>query len=377
MMLRDSAFLTALCIVFVCLGCPDFVSGEIKHPGVAHSSDDFEFVKQKIAEKQQPWIGAWRQLKKSKFASLSYQPNPYEEVVRGSYNNPDIGSTEFSRDGRAAYVHALIWMIGEDVDHARKATEILDAWSGKLKKITDHDARLLAGMSGYHYCIAAELMKHGWDGWPESSQTKFRQMMLKVWYPLVKDLYPSANGNWDASMMQLMMAIGVHSDDQELIDRVAEYFLNGVGNGAVGNYFNDIGQCQESGRDQAHSQMGLEFLSNTCQTAWIQGVDLYSAKANRLLKGFEYTAKYNLGEEVPFKKFPSYEGRYDYPSISDKARGRFRPTYEKVVRHYQVNQGISAPHSQQAAKRLRELKSRRDNTARVIDILMFATEPLN
>jgi len=36
-------------------------------------------------------------------------------------------------------------------------------------------------------------------------------------------------------------------------------------------------QCQETGRDQAHAQMGLEFLSNTAETGWIQGVDLYRA----------------------------------------------------------------------------------------------------
>lgn len=40
-------------------------------------------------------------------------------------------------------------------------------------------------------------------------------------------------------------------------------------------------QCQETGRDQAHAQMGLEFLSNTAETGWIQGVDLYRALDHR------------------------------------------------------------------------------------------------
>lgn len=56
--------------------------------------------------------------------------------------------------------------------------------------------------------------------------------------------------------------------------------------------------------------MGLEFLANTCETAWIQGVDLYSAADNRLLQGFEYTAKYNLGFDVPYEPYQTFEGRY-------------------------------------------------------------------
>ena len=76
--------------------------------------------------------------------------------------------------------------------------------------------------------------------------------------------------------------------------------------GAIGNYFNDFGQCQESGRDQGHTQMGLEYLANTCETAWSQGVDLNGALDNRLLLGFEYTAKYNLGHDGPYEPFESF-----------------------------------------------------------------------
>jgi len=89
-------------------------------------------------------------------------------------------------------------------------------------------------------------------------------MLRDIWYPLIKDFYPSANGNWDASMLQTMMAMGVFLDDQPMFDRAKNYFLAGEGNGAIGNYFKPSGQCQESGRDQAHTQMGLDFLANTC-----------------------------------------------------------------------------------------------------------------
>lgn len=328
------------------------------HPGVAHSAEDIAFVKQKIKSKQQPWYDALQWIKRSRRASLDYEPSPREHVERGPYNNPNIGSSEFTDDGKAAYVHALLWAIEGDEAHARKAAEIIDAWSETLETIGNHDAKLLVGMSGYQYCVAAELLKHTWDGWSADKQSRFEKMIREKWYPLVKNFYPTANGNWDASMMQVIIAMGVFLDDREMVDRVVDYFREGKGNGAIGNYFNEFGQCQESGRDQSHTQMGLEFLSNTCQIAWIQGIDLYGAKNNRLQLGFEYTAKYNLGDDVPYERFRSYQDRYDYLEISDDSRGRLRPMYEKILRHYQDRQGIESPYTEQAVVNLRAGRDR-------------------
>ena len=46
--------------------------------------------------------------------------------------------------------------------------------------------------------------------------------------------------------------------------------------------------------------LGLGCLSEIAEIAWTQGRDLYSALDNRLMKGYEYLAKSNLGYEVPF-----------------------------------------------------------------------------
>lgn len=116
-------------------------------------------------------------------------------------------------------------------------------------------------------------------------------------------------------------------------------------------YFKPSGQCQETGRDQAHTQMGLKFLANTAETPWIQGADLYGALDNRLLKGFEYAAKYNLGHDVPYEPHKSFEGRYHYKKISDKALGRLHNIYEKVLNHYHHRKGLKAPFIQQAAEK--------------------------
>ncbi len=143
--------------------------------------------------------------------------------------------------------------------------------------------------------------------------------------------------------------MGVYLDDREMFDRAVNYFLRGKGNGAIQNYFNAFGECQESGRDQAHTQMGMGFLGCACEIAWKQGVDLYEAADNRLALGFEYTAKYNLGEVVPYEPYKSFEGRYHYRTLSPDSRGRFAPIYERIVHHYHDRMGLDMPYSRKVA----------------------------
>ncbi|TWT84675.1 Alginate lyase [Planctomycetes bacterium CA13] len=361
--------------------------GEFVHPGIAHSKPSIEYAKERIAAGQQPWLVSWEKLKDSEYSALNWKPEPFANVERGPYNDPNIGSSEFTSDGRAAYCHALCWALSGEEAHAVKAAEIIDAWSKTLRSVGNHDAKLLIGMSGYRYCIAAELLKHTWGKWSKEGQARFESMLRNIWYPIIEDFYPSANGNWDASMLQVMMAMGIFLDDQGMFDRAKNYFLNGQGNGAIGNYFMESGQCQESGRDQSHTQMGLEFLANTCETAWIQGVDLYGAQENRLLKGFEYTAKYNLGFDVPYVPYKSFEGRYHYMQISSDSRGKLRAMYERVYNHYHNRQGLDAPFTKQAALELRsdqpvrqhqrgrERGRRRRQSSSHLDTLMYAKLP--
>ena len=339
-------------------------SRQFVHPGIAHTQADLDFVRQKVKDSQQPWADAFEAAKKSPYGSLQWEPEPAAHVERGPSNNPNIGSSEFTGDAAAAYTHALIWAIGGEPDHAKKSAEIIDAWSDKLVSISNHDARLLVGMDGQDFINAAELLRHTWDGWPATHQAAFEKMVREIWYPIIADFYPSANGNWDASMIQTMIAMGVFLDDRQMFDRAVNYYLEGEGNGAIGNYFNEFGECQESGRDQAHTQMGLDYLATACETAWHQGVDLYSALDNRLLKGFEYTAKYNLGFDVPYEPYRSFEGRYYYKRISDDSRGRLRPMYERVLNHYSNRQGLEAEFTRQAALRLRERSAGQEDDGR-------------
>ena len=256
------------------------------HPGIPHNQAELAFVKSKLKTQEQPWQESWEKMLSSKEAALSWKPRSIAHVERGAYNRPDIGGSFFMRDAKAAYTHALLWVFTDTEAHAHKAAKILNAWSTTLESVSNHDAKLLVGVGGLQFCNAAELLKHTWKGWSREDQQAFRLMLQKVLYPVIQDFFPRANGNWDASMIQTMMAMGIFLDDHAMFQRAVDYYLNGVGNGAVNHYFSEFGQCQESGRDQGHTQMGLEYLVNSAEIAWKQGVDLYSAYDNRLAKGF-------------------------------------------------------------------------------------------
>ena len=59
----------------------------------------------------------------------------------------------------------------------------------------------------------------------------------------------------------------------------------------------------ESGRDQPHAQGGIAHLLETAVSAYNQKVNIFHEYNNRLSLGFEYTAKYNLGRDVPYHPF--------------------------------------------------------------------------
>jgi hypothetical protein len=87
--------------------------------------------------------------------------------------------------------------------------------------------------------------------------------------------------------------------------------------------------------------------------AWKQGVDLYGAADNRLAIGFEYTAKYNLGHDVPYEPYRSIDGKYFYRAISRDSRGRFAPIYERIVHHYHARAGLEMPYCREVIRKTR------------------------
>ena len=97
--------------------------------------------------------------------------------------------------------------------------------------------------------------------------------------------------------------------------------------------------------------MGIGIMGAICEMAWKQGDDLYGYDNNRFLAGCEYVAKYNLGEDVPFKTYAN--DKWTMTGVSDHARGNSRPVWELVYNHYVKLKGLAAPYTTKMAEKER------------------------
>ena len=323
------------------------------HPGLLHTKADFDRMKERLAAGAQPWQGGFEKLRSHPQSKLDWRVRgPFADVVRGPGESRHIA--ELEADANAAYQNALMGCLTGNAAHAQKAIEILNAWALTLRTITGHDKELAASLCGFKLVNAAELVRHAHAGWQPADIARFEQFLRAILYPVIEDFATFANGNWDTGCIKTMLAMGVFLDDRAMFERAAEYFQHGKGNGSLTNYIiTATGQCQESGRDQQHTQLGLAHLAEACEIAWHQGLDLYGSADNRLLRGFEYTARFNLGQDVPFAPYTDLTGKNKAKVISPEGRGKLRAIFEMVWNHYERRQGVPAPFTRQAAEKIR------------------------
>jgi len=318
------------------------------HPGMLHAREDIVRMRQGVRAHRDPIMSGFKVFQQHPNSQPNYMPlGPVATIGR----NPTVHVDLFDNDSNAAYQCALMWSITGNHAYARLAIRILNGWASALKQITGADAVLCASLGGFKLINAAELIRHTHAGWGEADVQQAEDFFRFVLLPVLHNFAPFANGNWDTAAIKCMMAIGIFCEDDTLVDNALRYYLHGCGDGRLENYIYPGGQCQESGRDQQHTQLGLAHMGDTCEMAWNQGLDLYGAVANRLLEGFEYAARYNLGSDVTFVPDHDKTGKYSHDVISP--RSSLRPVYEQIYNHYVHRKGATAPFTQHAAEALR------------------------
>lgn len=326
---------------------PKFAAGFV-HPGLLHTRLDLVRMRNAVQQQTQPIYDGFLKMRESPESQLAYRsPGASQEIGR----NPTVRSGEFDRDANAAYQCALMWFITGDKAFARICIGILDDWASVLQRITGADAVLCASLGGFKMINAAELIRYTECNWSPDLAQRFGRMMSNAFLPVIINFSPFANGNWDTAAIKLMLSIAIYNEDHALYERALEYYLHGCGDGRLEHYIYANGQCQESGRDQQHTQLGITHQGDCCEIAWNQGLDLYGALENRLLLGFEYTAKYELGQSVDFVPDVDQTGKYRHAVISP--RSSLRPGYEQIYNHYVRRKGIPAPWTQNAAEKTR------------------------
>ncbi|MEU7051812.1 alginate lyase family protein [Streptomyces eurythermus] len=295
------------------------------HPGVTVSRAQLDFARGKVLAGVQPWKSAYDQMMASKYASLSRTPKPRAVVECGSYSNPNYGCTDEREDAIAAYTDALAWYITRDERYAKKAIELMDAWSAVLRDHTNSNAPLQTGWAGSSWPKAAEIIKYTYTGtWANSG--RFATMLRDVYLPEVIN-GSNSNGNWELSMMEAAVGISVFLEDKAAYDaamarfrtRTAAYvYLASDGDlpktvpsqnlntrDKIVSYWQGqstfvTGLTQETCRDFTHTGYGISAISHVAETSRIQGQDLYGTDVGeRLRQALGFQSKYELGAAVP------------------------------------------------------------------------------
>ncbi|MEU0971229.1 alginate lyase family protein [Streptomyces sp. NPDC005917] len=322
------------------------------HPGILHTAGDLARIRSAVESRQSPVYDGYLAL-----AAHPRSQSAYSIQNTGQITSWGRGPANFQNqavaDSAAAYQNALIWAVTGDRAHADKARDILNAWAKTLTIVTGADGPLGAGLQGFKFANAAELLRHtGYDGWADTDIARCEVSFLDVWYPAVSGYMLYANGNWDLTAIQTILAIGVFCEERTLFEDALRFATAGAGNGSVRHRIvTDAGQGQEAGRDQGHEQLAVGLLGDAAQVAWNQGVDLWGYDGNRILANAEYAARYNLGEDVPFTPDLDRTGKYIKTAVSAISRGTLPPVYEMYYAHYAGVRGLATPYTQAAVLR--------------------------
>ncbi|MFJ9153596.1 alginate lyase family protein [Streptomyces sp. NPDC102270] len=325
--MRRTALLTAVAALAAgALAVPaDAAPATFVHPGVTVSQGQLDFARSKVNAGAQPWKGAFDAMLASKYADLNRTAKPRAVVECGSYSNPNYGCTDEREDAIAAYTDALAWYITRDERYAKKAIQLMDAWSAVITDHTNSNAPLQTGWAGSSWPRAAEIIKYTYSGsWANSG--RFATMLRNVYLPEIIN-GSNSNGNWELSMTEAAVGISVFLEDKASYDkamarfrtRTAAYvYLDSDGDlpktvpsqnlntrDKIVGYWQGqstfvTGLTQETCRDLTHTGYGISAISHVAETSRIQGQDLYGTDVGeRLRQALGFQAKYELGTAVP------------------------------------------------------------------------------
>lgn len=366
------------------------IAGSIEHPAMLHTQSDISHMKANLSNA--PVAAAYSHLQTSPYAQSTYT-NHTSELLDGYLKRMDQNNwgpsgshgqyadynnyTAAMYDAAAAYQLALRYQLSEDTQYATAAVGILNAWaancngvlklSGYTNDIPDPNQYLLL-IQAYQFANAAELLRD-YDGWASVDFTIFQNWMRTTYYDLANLFLTNHHGgvgnmhywlNWDLAAMTAVLSVGILCDDQTLIDQAINYYKGtqvttalhtsaeetGYIRNAVPYLHNDpdsgeeLGQCEESGRDQGHATLCVALLGAFCQMALNVGEDLFAYDDYRALKMAEYVGKYNLPTAATYSSgsksfvyasvpYTSYTNpSYTNETVSSGSRGTIRPCWE-------------------------------------------------
>lgn len=395
-------FLTALFLTLGVMAQTYNTNRGFVHPGGLHTQEDFDRIKALLAKGDPTITAAAKVLTSAAYAQSTAGTYPVKTIVRGGGKGENYINA--ARGATIAYQNALVWKITGNKSNANHAVEVLMQWANTTTGIGgDSNYALAAGLYGYQFAQAAELMRD-YEGWSPKHFETFRQWMLRVWYPSAISFLRGRNGtwentskwwqapghywsNWGLCNALCVMSIGVLCDDVFIYNqglsyikydqvgtfknpRTANPILNDGLTEFMGNLvvtvsdtpdnlkassYGIIGQMQESGRDIGHATMSLGLAVDIAHMAWNQGDDLFSFMDNRLAAGVEFLAAETQSVEgLPWTNYKYgtngiyYTDSRCWTMTSPALGNQIRPYWGTVIGHYKGVLGKEMPYSEMA-----------------------------
>ncbi len=345
--MHTPSILKSFIVFMLFLGGIQYSLAQLVHPGGWLTATDLTRIRTNVASGAEPWASAWDAMKDE-----GPDSNTTASVVPIITNE-----TTFQKQGHDAFVLAIKWIASGDTEYATAAIRIIDAWVNTVEGFGNRDIPLRQGIGSNIMANAAELLAYGFNGESGWSTTNINK--AKTWFKDVVYPYTSTGDkrslNWGTSCVAGNMSMAIFCDDMEMFNDAIDAYKYGFTNttdgcASVTHYIiNDEGQCYESGRDQAHTQGGIAHLIEPAFIAWNQGVNLVSFEDYRLVKGLEYTAKYNLGNSVSWTTNVPNPCNIAYnwtEGISDDSQGVYSPIYVMASTLFEYA-GVDHPYTQE------------------------------
>jgi Alginate lyase len=382
---RSFAIAVAVWVAVVVFGGWSQVSAQaFQHPGVMLSQTQLDYMKIMVTAHQDPFYSAFIKAQNSSSGSLTYVPTGPPAIsngliVCGSTSNPNYGCSTSDDDGTAAYLQALLWYITGNQTYANNAIGIMDYYAKNVVgygnvggqniagvgNVSSSNTPLQSAWDSQKWPRAAEIIRYSNAGWPDADAKAFGQWMNTIMVPQLIN-GSSSNGNWEISMIEGLINIGVYNDDRATFNTGVTYWKQRIP--ATFYYHTDGGKPvpaprgtadwygqtafdpsmdgvqQETCRDFGHAQYSISGALDAAETALIQGVNLYqdsgSNAQNRLTAALEFNAYYLLNNPVP----PSL---CDAAAVPNTISLQVYPVDEIGYNEYHNRLGVNLPYTMQ------------------------------
>lgn len=221
---------------------------DFQHPGIWHTHDDLERIRNGVFEKREPWTSAFDAFSNDSYSLSCYKmQGPKSVISRGPISN----QSSMTNDFRAAWQNSLMWYIIKEESHWTKATAILGGWGSNLTSIIGTDRSLLVGLEGQFFVNAAELMR--WEGnWTESgaSWRGGTGFSVQLYWLFARQSIIVGAANYGMASISGLLSFAVYLDDVAMYNYALDMYQNDLCGGLRGNVDPSTGQSAESGRDQ-------------------------------------------------------------------------------------------------------------------------------